>query len=40
MIAQPITDAGIGVKDLEDITVGTAVAAKAMSVDLEAGLAT
>jgi hypothetical protein len=37
MIAQPITDAGIGLKDLEDITVGAAVAAKAMSVDLEAG---
>lgn len=36
MIAQPITDAGIGIQDLEDITVGTAVAAKAMSVDLEA----
>jgi hypothetical protein len=37
MIAQPIVDAGIGIKDLEDITVGAAVAAKAMSVDLEAG---
>ncbi len=37
MIAQPITDAGIGLKDLEDITVGAAVAAKAMSIDLEAG---
>ena len=37
MIAQPLVDAGIGIKDLEDITVGAAVAAKAMSVDLEAG---
>lgn len=36
MIAQPITDAGIGLQDLEDITVGAAVAAKAMNVDLEA----
>lgn len=36
MIAQPITDAGIGLKDLEDITVGAAVAAKSMNIDLEA----
>lgn len=36
MVAQPLVDAGLSIKDLEDLTVGAAVAAKAMSVDLEA----
>jgi hypothetical protein len=30
MLTQPITDAGLGMKDLEDLTVNSVVAAKAL----------
>ncbi len=33
MLTQPITDAGLGMKDLEDLTVNTVVAAKALRVE-------
>jgi hypothetical protein len=36
-IAKPLSDAGVSMKDLEDITVGAAVAAKSMGVGLDAG---
>lgn len=36
-IAQPVIDAGLSMKQLEDITVGATVAAKAFGVDAEAG---
>ncbi len=37
MITQPVSDAGLGMKDLEDLTVGAVVAAKALSVQADVG---
>jgi len=37
MIAQPVTDAKLGTKDLIDLTVGATVAARAMRVEADAG---
>jgi hypothetical protein len=35
MITQPIVDAGLGMKDLEDLTVNSVVAAKALGIEAE-----